>query len=213
MIIAALGALMKFHRVPAKALTPAELAALALSVETEELRIAAGLQDRVVQSYQGLTWMDFSRDPPVYARMPSGLLPRFGLAWMSERQLGTQESGQVHTPVRFRWEQGDPRVRRAIRLIAQCAVAGRRALEAGNTRRLARLMDRNFDLRRELFGEGGAERHNLRLVELAREAGFAAKLPGSGGAALVLLEGDGDEAALARSYEVEGYPYLPIHVR
>ena len=35
---------------------------LALSVEREELGIAAGLQDRVVQAYQGLVFMDFSRE-------------------------------------------------------------------------------------------------------------------------------------------------------
>ena len=36
-----------------------QLPALALAVETEELGIAAGLQDRVVQTYGGLVFMDF----------------------------------------------------------------------------------------------------------------------------------------------------------
>ncbi len=212
MIIAALRALMRFHRVPEETLPPAELAALALSVETRELGIAAGLQDRVVQCYGGLTYMDFAPDPPHYVRLASRLLPRFGLAWVSEKHMGTQESGQVHTPVRFRWEQGDPLVRRVIGEIAQCAEEGRRALETGDTPRLARLMDRNFDLRRELFGEGGAERHNVRLVEIARAAGFTAKLPGSGGAALILLAEGGDEDALVRGYDAEGYAYHPVTV-
>ena len=117
-IIAALRALKRFHRLPAEVLPPAELAALALSVETRELGIAAGLQDRVVQSYGGLTYMDFSGEGH-YERLDSGLLPRFGLAWMSELQLGSQESGQVHTPMRVRWEQGDPEVRRVIPEIAR----------------------------------------------------------------------------------------------
>ena len=39
-----------------------QLANLVLSVETEELGIGAGLQDRVAQVYQGLTYMDFDRD-------------------------------------------------------------------------------------------------------------------------------------------------------
>jgi hypothetical protein len=50
-------------------------------------------------------------------------------------------------------------------------------------------------------------------VEIARQAGFAAKLPGSGGAALILLEGDGDAAAMAGRYQAEGYRYLPIRAR
>ena len=32
---------------------------MALSVETEGLGIEAGLQDRVTQTYEGLTYMDF----------------------------------------------------------------------------------------------------------------------------------------------------------
>src|SRR6266852_3139231 len=35
---------------------------LALAVETEELGIAAGLQDRVIQVYEGLVFMDFGRE-------------------------------------------------------------------------------------------------------------------------------------------------------
>jgi glucuronokinase len=212
MIIAMLRALLRFYRLPVRALPPAELAELALSVETKELGIAAGLQDRVVQAYGGLTYMDFSSGHGVYARLDSALLPRFGLAWVSDRQMGSQESGQVHTPVRFRWEQGDPVVRRAIRGIARCADEGREALEQGDAKKLARLIDRNFELRRAMFGDTGAERHNLRLVELARAAGFSAKLPGSGGAALILLAEGGEEARLAESYAAEGYRYTPVHV-
>ncbi len=209
-IIAALRALKRFYRLPADSLPPAELAALALSVETKELGIAAGLQDRVVQAYGGLTYMDFSVPGGQYERLDSGLLPRFGLAWVSELQIGSQESGQVHTPVRVRWEQGDPEVHRIIPEIAECARAGREALRQRNWAELGRLMTRNYELRRELFGERGPERHNTRLVEIAKAAGFAAKLSGSGGAVVVLLENGGSETALARGYAAEGYLYARI---
>ncbi len=116
--------------------------------------------------------MDFSGGGH-YERMDSALLPRFGLAWMSDLQLGTQESGQVHTPVRVRWEQGDPEVRRVIPEIAQCAVEGREALLQHDLPRLGKLMDLNHDLRRTLFGETGPERHNVRMVEIARANGFS----------------------------------------
>jgi glucuronokinase len=157
--------------------------------------------------------MDFAAGDGRYERMDSSLLPEFGLAWVSERQMGTQESGQVHTPVRFRWEQGDPVVRRAIRGIARCAEGGREALLRGDIAKLGRLMDRNFELRREMFGDAGPERHNVRLVEIAREAGCAAKLPGSGGAAIILLTDRGDRERLAKGYAAEGYQYRPIKVR
>ena len=37
------------------------LPTLTLSVEKEELGLAAGLQDRVIQTYEGIVYMDFDR--------------------------------------------------------------------------------------------------------------------------------------------------------
>ena len=156
-IVAALRALMRFYRIPPQVINPSQLADLALSVETQELAIAAGPQDRVVQSYGGLTYMDFSGARGKYERLDSALLPRFGLAYVPEALLGSQESGQVHAPVRRRWERGDPEVRRVMRAIAECAEAGLDALRQKDTAGVGRLMDRNFDLRRRLWGEAGLE--------------------------------------------------------
>ena len=56
---AALRALSAFYRVN----LPTEwLPSLALSAETAELGIPAGLQDRVIQTYEGLVYMDFSTE-------------------------------------------------------------------------------------------------------------------------------------------------------
>ena len=211
MIIAALQALLRFYRVPVQRVPPAELAELALGVEVSELGIAAGLQDRVVQSHGGLTYMDFSPRTRVYERLDSKLLPRFGLAYLAEQHLGTMESGRVHSQVRYRWEQGDAEVRTAMRELARSAEQGRSALGRRDLRTLSRLMNRNHDLRVELFGEAlGA--HNLELVEIARSLGLAAKLPGSSGAALVLLDDAAAESALAAAYAAKGYRYQPIEV-
>ncbi|HDP34514.1 MAG TPA: GHMP kinase, partial [Candidatus Hydrogenedentes bacterium] len=59
LVTATINALMEFYEVEIpKPLLPN----LILSVETEELNIAAGLQDRVIQVYGGAVFMDFSRD-------------------------------------------------------------------------------------------------------------------------------------------------------
>jgi glucuronokinase len=158
--------------------------------------------------------MDFSRGRGHYTRLNSQWLPRFGLAYLAEEHFGTLESGRVHSEVRYRWEQGDADVRHAIGEVARCAEQGREALQAGDTKRLGQLMNRNFDLRRKLFGDEALGEHNLALVEIARSAGFAAKLPGSSGAALILLEGDAEaEALLNRTYNERGYHYVSIKVR
>src|SRR4051795_4683723 len=57
-IVATLRCLMDFYGVA----IPLEVQpSLALSVEVEELNITAGLQDRVIQVYEGLVYMDFAR--------------------------------------------------------------------------------------------------------------------------------------------------------
>ena len=55
---------------------------LVLETETRELNVPAGLQDRVIQAYQGLVYMDFSRDLMdargygEYERLDPALLPQ-----------------------------------------------------------------------------------------------------------------------------------------
>src|SRR6185369_7676079 len=61
---------------------------------------------------------------------------------------------------------------------------------------IASLMNQNFDLRRELFGDETLGSANLRMIELARKHGFAAKFTGSGGAILGLWSGDIDKESV-----------------
>ncbi|MDA7877628.1 hypothetical protein N9A89_06125 [Akkermansiaceae bacterium] len=58
-ITACFKALMLFYDI---SIPPPILANLVLSIETEELRIPAGLQDRVIQAYEGLVFMDFAQE-------------------------------------------------------------------------------------------------------------------------------------------------------
>ena len=86
-VIAALRALCALHdtSIPAESLP-----SVALSVETEELGIEAGLQDRVAQSYEGLTFMGFEprllaeRGHGAYERLDLGLLPPLLVAHRAE---------------------------------------------------------------------------------------------------------------------------------
>ena len=58
-ITAALRALCAYFNVE---IPPAVQATLALETETRELGVPAGLQDRVIQAYEGLVYMDFAKD-------------------------------------------------------------------------------------------------------------------------------------------------------
>lgn len=169
------------------------------------LGIAAGLQDRVIQSYEGLMYMDFAsvatRGHGEYTRLDSTLLPRLWLILNDN----PGDSGAVHSTVRRRWDAGDEETHRLMKEVAELPLGGREALQQGDTRALAALMERNYELRRALFGDAALGSANLRMVEVARKVGAACKFTGSGGAAVALCwEGEAQEEALRMACEKEG---------
>src|SRR5919204_555965 len=84
-----------------------ELARLALAVESEDLGIAAGLQDRMVQARETLVAMDFGGHP-VYEELDPALLPPLFVAWHPD---AAAPSGVAHAELRARHERGDPQAR------------------------------------------------------------------------------------------------------
>lgn len=207
-ISAAFHALMDFYGVPAAAFPLPQRPNIILQVETEELAIQAGLQDRVVSVYGGVVYMDFdrtlmeSRGYGDYVRLDPDLLPPLFVAWGEP----AGESGKAHSPIRVMWERGDAEVKEAMVRFASFAEQGWKALLDRDTTRLGELMNANFDLRRELYGEEALGRQTMRILQIAREHGCPAKLPGSGGAAIGLAPED--EAAwqkLVEAYAAEGF--------
>ena len=75
---------------------------------------------------------------------------------------------------------------------AELTVQAREAILAGDTPRLSRLIDANFDLRQSICR---IPRRQVQMVEVAREAGASAKFAGSGGA---IIGTYADEATFQR---------------
>ena len=158
------------------------LANLILSVEKDELRIAAGLQDRVAQVYQGLVYMDFERSHMEregfgrYVEMDPALLPPLYIAYRADL---SEESGVFHSDLRERFQRGAPEVLEAMAFWANLTDRVKALLLAGKGREIGPLLDANFDKRRSIcrISDG-----NIRMVETARAAGASAKFSGSGGA-------------------------------
>jgi glucuronokinase len=164
---------------------------LVLETETRELDVPAGLQDRVIQAYQGLVSMDFSRalmesrGYGEYERMDPGLLPNVYVAYRTSLSEGTEV---FHNNLRERWRRGDPEVLEAMRTWAGIAEEGRRCLLSGDHARVKQLVDANFDLRARIYQ---IDRGNLEMVNAARAAGATANFAGSGGAIVGTYEDDG----------------------
>jgi glucuronokinase len=200
-VTAAVRGLMSFYdvRIPREVLPN-----LILSAEVDELGISAGLQDRVVQVYEGLVYMDFSRQlmeelgHGAYESLDPALLPPMFLGY---QPASRKVSGSVHGDLMERWRRGDMEVHETLDRIAALALAGRDALLIGDAGSFSSLMNENFDLRRRIMR---VQDRDLAMVEAARALGASAKLTGSGGAIIGVLESEGMEARIREKLEAIG---------
>jgi glucuronokinase len=171
-VLAVARCLCRLHDV---ALSDDALAEFALAVETEDLRIAAGLQDRVAQAYGGVTYMDFGPPRPAYTALPVASLPPLVVAWRADAH---EDSGIVHGDLRARFAAGEPVVRQAMAALAELARRGRDAINTGDHAELARCADASFDARRRMLP---LDPRHVAMIETARAAGAGANYAGSGG--------------------------------
>jgi glucuronokinase len=177
---------------------------IALETETRELNVPAGLQDRVVQAYQGLVYMDFSkhlmdaRGYGEYEQMNPALLPNVYVAYRTSLSEGTEV---FHSNLRDRWVRGDPEVVDAMHTWAGYAAEGRACLLERNYERLNQLVDANFDLRARIYH---IDPGNLEMVQTARAAGATANFAGSGGAIVGTYTDEGMFARLTEKMQRVG---------
>ncbi|XP_050226040.1 glucuronokinase 1-like [Mercurialis annua] len=212
-VTAALNCLLDFYKV--RHLIKVEIRPkLVLSAE-KELGIVAGLQDRVAQVYGGLVYMDFSKDimdrlgHGIYTPMDISLLPPLHLIYAEN----PSDSGKVHSTVRKRWLDGDKFIISSMEKVADVAVEGRTAILEKNYDKLADLMNRNFDLRRSMFGNDALGAMNIEMVEVARRIGAASKFTGSGGAVVVYCPGGASQVKLLEdACQKAGFSIQPVQV-
>ncbi|XP_049322777.1 glucuronokinase with putative uridyl pyrophosphorylase isoform X2 [Astyanax mexicanus] len=216
-VSATLKCLMKFYNITEDDLPKPVRANFILNVETDELFITAGLQDRVVQVYEGLVYMDFSkqlmeeRGYGEYIPLDMSSLPAFWLAYLGD----PSDSGRIHSNVRQRWLNGESDVVEAMKRFAELTDQARAAFQSKDWPRLAQLMDENFELRRSVYTEDCLGPGNLRMVQLARQFGSAVKLPGSGGAVVGLCMDSQQLMEMKRAFQEAGcvfciiVPYCP----
>lgn len=181
-IVATLRSLMEFYGVE---IPRRVLPSLALAVETQELGIAAGLQDRVIQVYEGVVYMDFARERmetvhglpcAVYEPLDPSLLPPLYVAYST----GVAEPTEVvHNDLRARYQRGDADVHQAMDRFAALAAEARDAIVCRDAATFSRLVDANFDLRRSILRLPAGQ---VEMVLRARQAGASATFTGSGGA-------------------------------
>lgn len=192
---AMLKALERFYGVE----IPLEMApTMCMNAEKEELRINCGFQDRVIQMYNGVVFMDFERafveanGCGRYERLDPKSMPNLYISYDAAR---AEESGEAHKEVKRMFEAKNADVTAAMTEFADIAQQGRDALVSGRIDRLPALVNANFDLRDKIFH---VAEENRRMVMTARSAGASAKFAGSGGAIVGTYEDEKQYAELER---------------
>ena len=213
-VTAAIKAMIAFFSLDESHVPAPVLPNLVLSIEAE-LGINAGLQDRVVQAYEGLVAMDFDKAHfdahgfGVYERLPPhqlhAALPLLWLAYCGE----PSDSGAIHSDVKQRWHAGDPVAVAGMEKIADVAKRAKVAIALGDATECKKLMAENFSLRRALFGDAVLGRTNLQLIDIAAKHGGVAKFPGSGGAVVGTCD-EGQLDAIRKAYEAESFVFVVL---
>jgi glucuronokinase len=189
-IIATLRCLLEYYGID----MPLEIQPIfALSVELEELGIGGGLQDRVIQCYENIVYMDFDRSQERhinglahYTYEPLKLVEQPPL-YLAIHTALSEPTEVFHNDLRGRFLRGDEVVVNAIEHFAALAAKGRDALIEGDTARLSELIDENFETRR---GICRLPDWQIQMVETARQCGASAKFAGSGGTIIGTYDGE-----------------------
>ncbi len=183
-ITACMKALMSFFKID---IPRPLLANLVLSVELEELKISAGLQDRVVQAYECPVYMDFDKSLMqkqgygIYEKLDPKLFPPLYIGYNTDLSEGSEK---VHNDFRERYNFNDKKVLKAIEEWRELTEKLKKKLLSGDMR-IGDLLNQNFDIRRSVMQ---LSNKNLQMVETARSTGASAKFTGSGGAIIGTYE-------------------------
>ncbi len=174
---------------------PELIASLALEAERDLLGIAAGLQDRVVQTIGGVVAMEFGEAHrrtvsglDIGSYRPLGRLP--GGLFVAYRDGTGGDSGLVHSTV----DTTSAEFALAMEHAADAARAAVDAIEHDDLPGLGNAMDVTFDQRERVYPLDPA---HVEMIEAARSVGASANFAGSGGSIIVLASDRRAASALA----------------
>lgn len=183
------------------------LANLAWQVETEELGIPAGLQDRVAQAYNFPVFMDF--DQSHFNTNPHGKYEKLKRpiknVYIAYSDNLAEGSAVTHSNLRERFEAGDSQLLEAVETWKSLTKQFNAALEADDFDQMNKCINANFDLRNELCT---LDPNQVELVKLARKSGASAKFCGSGGAIIGLYKDNKMLAKLKKDLKSKGVNIL-----
>ncbi len=169
-----------------------QLAELAFRLEAVELGLTGGRQDQYASAFGGFLRLEFSKDQVnvaqlrVAERTASELQNAMVIAYTGQ----THFSSETHDRVWSAFRQGVPEVKEALHAIRDLVAPTVDALEAGDWRRMAELVDENWSMQQRLHPSIATP--VTRSVEVAaRSAGaWGVKATGAGAGGCMIFIGD-----------------------
>ncbi len=171
---------------------PSQLAELAFRLEAVELGLTGGRQDQYASAFGGFLRLEFSKDQVNVTKLRVAKRTTFELqnAMVVAYTGQTHFSSETHDHVWAAFHEGVPRVREALHTIRDLVAPAANALELGDWRRLADLVDENWSLQQRLHPSIATP--VMRSVETAaRSAGaWGVKATGAGAGGCMIFIGD-----------------------
>ncbi len=184
-----------------------QLANLAWQVETEQLHIPAGLQDRVAQAYNHPVFMDF--DQGHFNANPHGkyekLKRQLKNIYIAYSDTLAEGSEKTHSNLRERFNNGETKMLEAVESWKNLTMKFHNALEADDLNTMNDCINANFDIRNQLVA---LHPKQIELVMLARQSGASAKFCGSGGAIIGMYKDKETLSRLRTNLEAAGVNIL-----
>lgn len=167
------------------------LAELNRVIELNFLKVQCGYQDAYMTTFGGINYIDFRGkeyykplEQEQYATVEPLNAYIKDLPFVVAHTGVRHHSGQFHKPLRERWLEGDPKVIKAYKDIAELAREGKKALINQDWHQLAYLMNENHRIQNSLSDSGDEVNY---MIKLARANGaLGAKLAGAGGGGTII---------------------------
>jgi D-glycero-alpha-D-manno-heptose-7-phosphate kinase len=189
-----------------------EVARLAHSLETRELKIQSGIQDQIAAANGGISFIEMYEYPNSYVSpidLPETTRMALENRWVLVYEGARHLSSDVHLKVIAGMKRKGSQTQRALETLRTTAAEAKKALLKGNLASLAEVMNVNNTAQKSLHPEITTDNFEM-IEEIARKNGaIGAMINGAGGGgSILLLCRPGRKFEVERALTQEGFRVL-----
>ncbi len=186
MMVALIGLLKEFHRLP---LTDYEIAHLAYVLERDDLRLLGGLQDQYAATFGGFNFIEFHEDRVIVnpLRVSADTVSELEHNLLLCYTGATRRSDDIIGDQTLRFEQGDEATLDGLRMQKGLAVEMKNALLRGRLTTFAELLGSAWEYKKRLSPKITTSFIDELYDEAVRIGAIGGKVTGAGGGGYMLF--------------------------